>query len=74
MRSMAFCQTCGSEVGVGANFCPNRGASQNPFENPVLPTGEPLLELRTHWFMTGRPIRITSTNRESSSYALTTAK
>ena len=23
------------------------------------PTGEALLELRTHWFMTGRPIRIT---------------
>lgn len=60
MPAMSYCQTCGGRVGVEANFCPNCGTSQKPVENPVRaePTGEPLLELHTHWFMTGRPVRI----------------
>lgn len=67
---VAYCRNCGHDVGSGAKFCPECGAAQTSSGEPSgtqtpdrARTGEagavaPLIELGTHWFMTGRPARI----------------
>lgn len=61
---MAYCRNCGHDTGSGAKFCPECGAAQEVVVRDPARVDEtetervPLVELRTHAMMTGRPARI----------------
>ncbi len=56
---MPFCRLCGHGYEGQANYCPNCGkpidALPPPGGTSASPHGEPLLDLKSHYFATGMP-------------------